>query len=241
MLRVHSYETFATQDGPWIRIVFFLQWCNFRCLYCQNPDIAFINQGKDYSKEEIFQLIEREKVYFWNEWWVTFSGGNPLCQAKELKEVLKFLKEKQIHTCIDTNGFSLTDDVKACIELADLVLPDLKQIDNQKHQELTWNTNTMPLQFIQYLDQQAKNYRIRYVVLPWYTDQKEDLEKVWLFLQNLKHFQRIELLPYHTLGKKKWEALWMSYPLEHVNPCTPEEVSLVQNILKKYVNNVFIR
>lgn len=235
MLKIHSYETFATQDGPGIRVVFFLQWCNFHCKYCQNPDTISSAWGEEYSQEKIFSIIEKEKVYFWEKGGVTFSWWNPLLQAKDLAEVLQFLRKQEIHTCIDTNGFPLTDEVKKCIEYADFFLPDLKQIDDKKHQLLTWMSNQMPLDFIRYLDEQKKNYWIRYVVLPWYTDDEKDLEKVWLFLQSLSSFQRIELLPYHTLWKFKRDQLWWKYPLEGKASCTPEELLRVKNLLSQYV------
>lgn len=241
MLKVHSYETFATQDGPGIRLVIFLQWCNFRCQYCQNPDTISWEGGTYYSKEDIFSIIEKEKAYFWDKWGVTFSWGNPLLQAKGLKEVLKYLKEKGIHTCIDTNGFYLTDDVKECIDYADFFLPDLKQIDSQKHKNLTGITNEMPLEFIKYIDKEGKNYWIRYVIVPGYTDDEKDLEKVWLFLKSLSHFQQIDLLPYHNLGKFKREKLWREYPLWEKKACTTQEAERVKTILSKYVKNILIR
>ena len=205
MLRIHSYETFATQDGPWIRIVFFLQGCNFRCQYCQNPDAISLEGGKYYSKEEIFAIAEKEKEYFWKEGGITFSWGNPLVQAGELAEVLKYLKEKKIHTCIDTNGFYLTDEVKTCIKYADFILPDLKQIDSQKHQNLTGTPNEMPLEFIKYIDQEKKNYWIRYVVVPGYTDDEKDLKNSDSFSSDYQIFKESSSSPIIIYEKQNEE------------------------------------
>lgn len=241
MLNVHSYETFATQDGPGIRLVFFLQGCNFRCKYCQNPDAIALEGGKQYSKEDILKIAEKEKAYFWEKGGITFSGGNPLVQAKELKEVLHYLKENKIHTCIDTNGFFLTTDVKECIEYADFFLPDIKQMDNEKHKDLTGSSNEMPLEFIKYLDEQQKNYRIRYVVLPWYTNGEKEIKELWVFLQFLSHFQRIDLLPYHNLGRHKRTELGREYPLWDQKACPPQEIEKVKEILSAYIDPTTIK
>lgn len=199
MLKVHSYETFATQDGPGIRLVIFLQGCMFRCMYCQNPDTIPVGEGKEMSAEDVLQLAIKQKEYFGDTGGVTFSGGEPLMQAKELAPVLKLLQENGFHTCLDTNGYLLTDDVKECLKYADHVLPDLKQLNPEKHQKLTGLDNEHPMNFVKYLDEQEKTYRIRYVVVPEYTNQEADVRKLGEFLQTLPNFQRIELLPYHNL------------------------------------------
>lgn len=244
-LKIHSYETFATQDWPWIRLVIFLQGCQFRCLYCQNPDtlpIELGETGKEMTAEEILELAMKEKEYFWDTGWVTFSGGEPLLQAKQLKEVLKLLQENGFHTCIDTNGWIWNEDVKECLKYTNHVLPDIKQINQNRHKNLTWNDNQNSLSFVQYLDEEKKNYRVRYVVVPWYTDNEEDIRGLGEFLKELKNLQRIELLPYHNLWVSKWEKLGIAYPLEGVHASDIKELDKVKNILEEYVaGKVFIR
>ena len=203
MLNYHSYESFSTQDWPWIRMVFFLQGCPFRCLYCQNPDTISTDKNKSISKEKILKLVYKERGYL-KDWWVTFSWWECLLQVKELIPILKLLKENWFHTCLDTNWFLLNDDVKELLKYTDHVLPDIKWITPELHEKVTWTSNTTSLDFIRYIDEQWMNYRIRYVVVPWLTDNEVDIKKVWEFIQSLKNFQKINLLPYHTMAVEKW-------------------------------------
>ena len=235
MLNYHSYETFSTQDGPWIRMVFFLQWCPFRCLYCQNPDTMSTDKNKRISKERILRLVYKERDYL-KDWWVTFSGGECLLQAKELIPILKLLKENWFHTCLDTNWFLLNDDVKELLKYTDHVLPDIKWMTPEMHEKITWTSNMTSLDFIRYIDEQWMNYWIRYVVVPWLTDNEVDIKKLWEFIQSLKNFTKINLLPYHTMALEKWEQLWWDYPLKWVPAATKKDTEKVKNILKKYIN-----
>lgn len=236
MLNYHSYETFSTQDGPWIRMVFFLQWCPFRCLYCQNPDTISSDKDKLISAEEIVELAEKEKEYFWEEWWVTFSWWECLLQAKELIPVLKLLKEKWFNTCLDTNWYLLNDDVKELLKYTDHVLPDIKALSIESHEKITWTANLNSLDFIRYIDEQNINYWVRYVVVPWLTDNEVDIKKLWEFLQSLKNFTKINLLPYHTLALSKWKNLWREYPLQWTPPTNKDNIEKIKNILKDYID-----
>ena len=235
MLNYHSYETFSTQDGPWIRMVFFLQWCPFRCLYCQNPDTISTDKNKRISKERILRLVYKERDYL-KDWWVTFSGWECLLQAKELTPILKLLKENWFHTCLDTNWFLLNDDVKELLRYTDHVLPDIKALDIKKHKEITWVENLNSLDFIRYIDEQWMNYWIRYVVVPWLTDNEVDIKNLWNFIKTLKKFQKINLLPYHTMALEKWKKLWWDYPLKWIPAATNENIQKVKNILKNYID-----
>lgn len=236
MLNYHSYETFSTQDWPWIRMVFFLQWCPFRCLYCQNPDTISTDQNKQLSKEKILKLVYKEKEYFWKYWWVTFSGWECLLQIKELIPILRLLKENWINTCLDTNWFLLNDDVKEALKYVDHVLPDIKWITPELHEKVTWTDNLTSLDFIRYIDEQWMNYWIRYVVVPWLTDNEADIKKVWEFIQSLKNFQKINLLRYHTMATPKWKKLWREYPLKWTPAATNNNIQKVKEILSKYID-----
>ena len=239
MLNYHSYESFSTQDWPWIRMVFFLQWCPFRCLYCQNPDTISTDKNKTLSKEKILKLVYKEKDYL-KDWWVTFSGWECLLQIKELTPVLKLLKENWFHTCLDTNGFLLNDDVKEALKYTDHVLPDIKWMTPELHQKITWTSNITSLDFIRYIDEQWMNYWIRYVVVPWLTDNEVDIKKLWEFIQTLKNFQKINLLKYHTMAISKRKELWWDYPLKNTPPATEEDIQKVKQILTQYINEELI-
>ena len=240
MLNYHSYETFSTQDWPWIRMVFFLQGCPFRCLYCQNPDTISTDKNKHISKEKILKLVYKEREYI-KDWWVTFSWWECLLQVKELIPVLKLLKENWFHTCLDTNGFLLNDDVKEALKYTDHVLPDIKWITPQLHEKVTWTSNMTSLDFIRYIDEQWMNYWIRYVVVPWLTNNEVDIRKVWEFIQSLKNFQRINLLKYHTMAVSKREELWREYPLKWVPAAWDEDIQKVKKILSKYIDKNLIQ
>ncbi|MDR0650625.1 MAG: radical SAM protein [Candidatus Peribacteria bacterium] len=138
----------------------------FRCKYCQNPDTIPTVDAKKMSSKDILQLAFKQKEYFGEKGGVTFSGGEPLLQASALLPILQLLQENGFHTCLDTNGYILTDEVKECLRYTDHILPDLKQANPEKHQKLTGLDNQHPMDFIRYLDTQEKTYRIRYVVVP---------------------------------------------------------------------------
>jgi len=137
VLRVHSIESLGTFDGPGIRFVIFLQGCNFKCLYCANPDTIEYGNGKEYICEDLVKIAVSQRPFFGKKGGVTVSGGEPLMQAKGLIRLFGLLKEEGINTCIDTNGSILTSDVKELLKLTDLVLLDFKHIDSEKHKALT--------------------------------------------------------------------------------------------------------
>lgn len=241
MLKVHSTETFGTQDWPWIRFLVFLQWCNFRCIYCQNPDTRNHGGWIEMSDEELIAMIEKEEWYFWEKWWVTVSGWEPLLQTKGLISFFTKLKKLWIHTALDTNASILNDDVKKLLEVTDLVLPDIKHINNARHEKITGNSNEEVLKFINYLEEIWKQFRIRYVLVPGYTDQLEYLDKMGKYLTNFKYLQRLEILPYHRLWKYKRDELGRDYEIEDVKLPTKEELNKVKEVLDKYVKNVYVR
>lgn len=210
-------------------------------MYCHNPDTIPVTEAKQMSAQDVLDLAIRQKEYFWDTGGITFSGGEPLMQAKELAPVLKLLQENGFHTCLDTNGYLLTEDVKECLKYANHILPDLKQANSEKHKTLTWLDNQHPMDFVKYLDEQQKTYWIRYVVVPGYTDGEDDVRKLGEFLQTLPNFQRIELLPYHNLGRNKWDKLGWKYPLDGVHASTIKELDKVRSILNEYTDKVFIR
>ena len=241
MLKVHSTETFGTQDWPGIRFLVFLQWCNFRCLYCQNPDTRNNNIWNEMQDETLIEMIQKENVYFGAKWWVTVSGGEPLLQTKGLISFFTKLKKIGIHTALDTNASILNDDVKKLLEVTDLVIPDIKHINNARHEKITGNSNEEVLKFIDYLEQIWKPFRVRYVLVPGYTDQLEYLDNMGKYLQNMKNLERLEILPYHNLWEYKWKELDRDYEMKDTKLPSKQELNKVKEILDKYVKNVYIR
>lgn len=230
--KVHSIESFGTVDGPGIRFVLFLQGCHLQCKYCHNRDTWDINGGSYKSLDAIFEKIIRYKNYIYPNGGVTVTGGEPLLQVKFLIELFTKLKDKGIHTCIDTSGMtSLTDDVKKVLSLTDLVLLDIKHINDEKCKDLVGRSNKLELAFARYLSDNNIPMWIRQVLIPGYTDSEEDLLQLKDFISSLKSVEKVELLPYHDMGKYKWKKLGLKYELEDVRPANASDLKRAKEIL----------
>ncbi len=240
MLNVHSIETFGTHEGPGIRLVVFLQGCPWRCLYCHNPDTQAMDHGKEISKLKIVRMAVDQKPYFKNNGGVTVSGGEPLVQAEALIDLFKLLKNDDIHTALDTNGCIFNDQVKELLNYTDLVILDIKQINNEEHKKLTGAGNENTLALANYLKEINKPMWIRHVLVPSLTDSAAHLESIGEYFKEFKNVERLELLPYHTLGKHKYEHMGMDYKLAHLEPPTTEQVEEAKKILEKYFDKVIV-
>ena len=231
--RVHSFETFGAVDGPGIRFVIFMQGCSLQCKYCQNRDTWEINAGNQYSAEKLLNKILKYKNYFLaSGGGVTVSGGEPLLQYKFLIELFTLLKKENIHTAIDTSGnVDLTDDMKKLIDLTDLFLLDIKCINDEICKKLTGVSNKKELAFAKYLSSTNKPTWIRQVIVPTITDRTEDLLALKDFLSTLTNVEKIELLPYHDLGKSKWIKLGLKYELENIRVANNNDIEYAKRIL----------
>lgn len=231
--KVHSIESFGTVDGPGIRFVLFLQGCHLQCKYCHNRDTWDINGGEYKSLDDILEKIRRYKNYMLlSGGGVTVTGGEPLLQVKFLIELFKKLKAEGIHTCIDTSGIvAITDDIKEVLKYTDLVLLDIKHIDDEKCKKLVGVSNKRELEFAQYLSENNIKIWIRQVLVPGYTDDEQDLLKLKKFIKSLKTVENIQILPYHNMGKYKWEKLGVKYELENVRQANQDDVEKAKKIL----------
>lgn len=241
MLRIHSIETCGTQDGPGVRLVVFLQGCHFRCLYCHNPDTWSLTGGYEVSESEIVQKAVDQKPYFGVRGGVTISGGEPLVQREALQKLFVQLQTQGIHTALDTNGYILDDHSKKLLETTDLVLLDIKHIDNEKHKRLTGKENSATLEFAQYCEAASVSMWLRYVLVPGKTDDEADLERWVAHFSKYKMVDRVEILPYHTYGTHKYESMGLSYPLQGLKPPSEEIISRAKKIFQKYLQNVYVR
>lgn len=231
--RIHSFESLGAVDGPGVRFVVFMQGCSLKCKYCQNRDTWNLKGGTTYSSDEIVEKILRYKNYIMPNGGVTISGGEPLLQTKFLIELFTKLKNYNIHTCIDTSGsVVLTDEIKELIDLTDLFLLDIKCINDEKAINLTAVSNKKELEFARYLSNINKPMWIRQVLVPGYTDDEQDLIKLREFISTLKFVEKVEVLPYHDLGKFKWEQLGEVYPLENVRTANNDDVKRAKEILE---------
>ncbi len=231
--RIHSIESFGTVDGPGIRFVIFMQGCALKCKYCHNRDTWDVNGGNLTSASELLDKIERYKSYILpSGGGVTVTGGEPLLQAKFLITLFTELRKRKIPTAIDTSGMvDITDDIKELLGLTDLVLLDIKHINSEKCKELVGFSNKKELEFAKYLSDNNIPVWIRQVIVPGITDNEQDLLNLKEFISTLKNVKKIELMPYHELGKFKWENLGLKYELDGIPAATSEDIQKVKRIL----------
>ena len=236
--RIHSFESFGTVDGPGIRFVVFLQGCPLRCKYCHNPD-TWENGGTEYTAEEVASRVVKYKNYFGTQGGVTVTGGEPLVQIDFVIELLTLLKAKGVHTCVDTSGITFNPDSEESVKkhekllaVADLFLLDIKHIDDEKCKALTGKSNKHTLAFAKFLSERNKPMWIRQVLVPTYTDDMQDLRNTRAFIQTLKTVEKVEVLPYHTMGVNKYQKLGIEYPLGDLSAPTKESVEYAKRILR---------
>ena len=236
--RVHSFESFGTVDGPGIRFVIFLQGCPLRCQYCHNPDTWGVG-GEAYTPQQVAEKALKYKNYFGDKGGVTVTGGEPLVQIDFVIELFKILKAKGIHTCVDTSGITFRKEDEACVEkfqqlcqVTDLFMLDIKHIDNEKCKTLTGQGNEHTLAFAKFLSQAGKPLWIRQVIVPTITDDIPTLEKTRAFIEELATVEKVEVLPYHTLGVVKYEKLGIEYPLKGMEKPSKESMQIAKEILK---------
>lgn len=221
-------------DGPGIRYVIFMQGCPLECKYCQNRDTWDIKGGQVYNIEDILEKILRYKNYMYaSNGGVTISGGEPLLQARFLINLFKELKKNNIHTAIDTSGMvEITEDIKELIDLTDLFLLDIKCINDDICKDLTGKSNKKELEFAKYLSDNDKDMWIRQVLIPTITDKEEDLIELKKFINTLKTVKKVEVLPYHDMGKFKWENMNLKYELNNIRTANYEDVERAKRILE---------
>ena len=233
---VHSIESFGTVDGPGVRFVVFFQGCPMRCQYCHNPDTWAFGGGQKYEAEDIIARMVRN-LPFYETGGITVTGGEPLMQIDFLTEIFRLAKEKGIHTTLDTSGITYKQEneekFSALMKYCDLVMLDIKHINEEKHRLITGHSGNNPRMFLEFLKKNKIPTWIRYVLVPTLTDDKDDLVKLGEFLREYDNVEKIEVLPYHNLGVVKYENLKVEYPLKHISPSTKEQAKSALDIINK--------
>lgn len=234
--KIHSVETFGTVDGPGIRLVVFMQGCPMRCLYCHNPDTWEIGVGKEITAEEIITQFEQYREFMKNGG-ITVTGGEPLVQTDFVTELFRLAKSKNIHTCLDTSGVTFSEQNRPkfdeLMRFTDLVMLDIKHIDDKSHRKITGHSNENILSFAKYLAEKNITLWIRHVVVPNLTDNEEDLFRLGEFLSNLPNLKALDVLPYHDMGRVKYEKLGISYPLADTKPMPKEDAVKARDIIMR--------
>ncbi|WP_042228951.1 pyruvate formate-lyase-activating protein [Paenibacillus popilliae] len=235
MGRIHSVETFGTVDGPGIRFILFMQGCALKCKYCHNRDTWDLNNGTEMSVEEALAEIETYLPYYRSSGGgLTVSGGEPTLQAAFVKELFKQVKKHwNLATALDTNGVNDVTKLSELYDLTDLVLLDIKHIDNDKHLALTGVPNTRTLETARWLSDHGKKMWIRHVLVPTMNDDEQDLRNLGRFIGSLQGVEKVDVLPYHQMGIYKWEQLGEKYPLEGIPSPTAEEAERAQRLIEQ--------
>lgn len=232
---IHSFESFGTVDGPGIRFVVFMQGCPMRCKYCHNPDTWPFAGGKTYTAAEVAKNALRYKNYFTGGGGITVSGGEPMAQADFVQELFTLVRAAGVTTALDTSGIMFNpSDVHrfdGLLDVTDLVLLDIKHIDDASHRQLTGHSNANVLAFAKYLSDMGKDMWIRHVLVPGITDDDDCLTRLEEFISGLNSVKKVEVLPYHTMGEVKYKNLGIDYPLRGVQPPSAERVANAKRIL----------
>lgn len=230
---IHSIESMGLVDGPGIRFVVFFQGCALRCAFCHNPDTWELKKGTQYTPEELMAKILRFRPYFERSGGgVTFSGGDPLMQYDFLLDMLKLCKKNGIHTAIDTSGVG-HKDCREALSLADLIMLDIKHIEPKPYKDITGIDKSTFDDFMLQIKEIRPDIWLRAVIIPDINDTFDYITELWHLAKHIPRVQRIELLPYHTLGVNKYEQLGIPYPLKDTPPMDKNKTKEWQDTLNK--------
>lgn len=246
---IHSIESLGTVDGPGIRTVIFFQGCPLKCQYCHNPD-ATLNPIKDtkfYTIKDLYEAVMKNSEYWGEDGGITFTGGEPLAQPDFIIEFAKYCKEeskKNIHLTMDTCLFSSTAILEKLSEYIDLWMISFKHYDPILHKKLTGVGNDQIIKNLDFLDNilSSKNnghyIRIRYVVIPNFSDSQTYIDEFVKTISNLKNIEEIELLPYSRMGREKWIKIAGKYGFEgYIEPTREDLDKVAKSILEKAKKN----
>ena len=231
---IHSIQTMGLLDGPGIRVVVFLQGCPIRCCFCHNPDTWEVNTNLQITSKELVDQIRMYRPYIEDGGGVTFSGGEPLMQSEFLLETLKLCKKAGIHTCIDTAGNGYDEKiVKNILKYTDLVLLDIKALDDKNYKKITKNNINKFEKFLKIVQELNKKIWIRQVIVPGINDNKEYILKLKDYVNKIKNVEKVELLPYSIIGVTKYKELGIEYKLENTLPMDKNICNEFQNMLEE--------
>lgn len=229
-LRIHSIESLGALDGPGLRTILFLGGCPLRCKYCHNPDTWSLESGEEQSTDALLKRILKLRPYFKNKGGVTFSGGDPLLQAKALIPLATKLKKEGVHIALDTSGALWNPEIEHLLGLVDLVLLDLKHTDAAAYHNLTGGNLDNTMYFLNALIEKKIPYWIRQVIIPGINDTREQVQTLERMTSSPLR-QKIELLPFHKKGLYKWEALGKMCPFAETEAMKTEGLQELINAL----------
>lgn len=233
--RIHSVETCGTVDGPGVRFIIFTQGCLLRCQYCHNPDSRDLHSGTEVTVDSLVAEIQKYRSYMnASGGGLTITGGEPLLQPEFVGEIFRRCQELKIHTALDTSGYPKFEQAKEVLKYVDLVLLDIKSFDPKIYHDVTHVELEPTLRFARYLNEIKKPTWVRFVLVPNLTDAPHNVEGLAQFVAGLDCVEKVELLPFHQMGKYKWEQMGLNYPLKDTEPPTDEKIAEVRGIFEKY-------
>lgn len=242
---IHSTESFGTVDGPGIRFVVFFQGCPMRCQYCHNPDTWEFHTdtnglGREVSAEEILNMYDGVKEFL-KDGGITCTGGEPMAQLGFLTELFEKAKERGIHTCLDTSGITFNPENTAAVDrlmdVTDVIMLDIKHIDDGEHKKLTGQSNKNILAFAKYASDKKKELWIRHVVVPGITQNDHWLHELGVFISGLKSVKALDVLPYHDMGKVKYQNLGIDYVLKDVEPLSKADAVKARDVIMQGIRD----
>lgn len=230
--KIHSLETFGAVDGPGIRFVVFFQGCPLRCRFCHNPDSWDTGLGTEMTVEELVGRVRDYRPFYKNGGGVTLSGGEPLLQAEFAAALLRALKAEGIHTAIDTSGIVPLELCREAVDLADMLLLDIKTFDDSRSELVTGSGETLQreTELLRYCQAQDKPVWIRHVIVPGLTDDLEENRALAAFLKSFSCIKKIQLLPFHKLGEYKWAK--EAYTLSETPVPSAEQMKELEKIFE---------
>ncbi len=244
---IFDIKRFAIHDGPGIRSSIFFKGCPLKCWWCHNPEscskgIQYLDfefkgsktLGKEISPLQLLLEVEKDRVFYDESGGgITFTGGEPLLQLEFLIETAKLFKENDLHLSLDTTGYIAPEKFIKAVEFMDLILFDIKHMNDKKHFELTGVGNKMILENLEYLMKSKKNVHIRFPMMPGLNDDEENLLEMITYLSNFKSIRRIHLLPYHKIAAGKYHKLGMENKMEGIDEPSKERVEEVKSFFEK--------
>ena len=236
---IHSTESFGSVDGPGVRFIIFVNGCPMRCQFCHNPDTWKMQDGEERTTDELLKTALRYRSYWKKEGGITVSGGEPLMQMDFMIDLFKKAKAEGVHTNIDTCGAVFTREepffskLEELMKYTDMLMLDIKHIDREEHKKLTGHYNDNILAFAKFLSEHGVPIWIRHVVVPGITDKEEYLSRLGEFISQLKTLKALDVLPYHTMGKVKYEQLGIDYPLGDTPPLDKEDAVKARDVIMR--------
>ncbi len=229
--RIHSIQSLGTVDGPGVRFVVFFQGCPLRCGCCHNPDTWEKDAGKEITARELVEKAKRVRPYFGPLGGITLSGGEPLLQASFAKEIFSQCKEEGIHTCLDTSGCLINDEIRSLLDLSDRVLLDIKYTNDADYRRYAGCSLEAPLSFLELLEQKKISTTLRQVIIPTLNDSEESVRKLKAIADRYTCVDQIELLPFRKVCTVKYDGMGLRFPFEHLSEPTPEKMKALNDLL----------